>query len=141
MVVSFMINIVVNISKMASFYCDCSKSLKLCPVCELARTFYGYQYIIYRYSLNFQIGQPCSDAIIQKLYIQLEAIMDKNPFFVERVVKTKFFYAIENIFSGKRNSYSIDHCLKKFEDAVLKLRGHPNFDAEFKKLLSPDGFF
>lgn len=140
-IVVVLLNIVLNISKMACFYCDCSSSIKACSVCELARTFFGYHFIIYRYSLNFRVGSGCSDAIIQKVYHQLESLVDENPYFVERIVNTKVYYAIESFFSGKKSSYSTEYFLEKLEKTVIALKGHPDFEAEFKKLLLPDGFF
>ena len=41
-IVMFLFNIVLNISKIACFHCDCTSSVKACSICELARTFFGY---------------------------------------------------------------------------------------------------
>ena len=122
------LTVVLNIPKMASYYCTCRYNY-LCLVCLCQKHFTNSQYMLYQHSLDFYPLHP----IVSDLTSCMCTLSCSDHHFVCSVLNTKYYYTMENWFSGKKAIFSISEVLRKWEDSYYKNR--------VGSILTVEGFF
>ena len=122
------LTVVLNIPKMASYYCTCRYNY-LCLVCLCQKHLTNSQYMLYQHSLDFYPLHP----IVSDWTSCMCTLSCSDHHFVCSVLNTKYYYTMENWFSGKKAIFSILEVLRKWEDCYYKNR--------VGSMLTVEGFF
>ena len=108
------LTVVLNIPKMASYCCTCRYNY-LCLVCLCQKRFTNSQYMLYQHSLDFYPLHP----IVSDLTSCMCTLSCSDHHFVCLVLNTKYYYTMENWFSGKKAIFFYIRSFEKVGRSLL----------------------